>query len=90
MSHREMHTHRDVRQRETRGCQHRNVARLESGGRLPECVLESDDVEVAMVTSGRGEERRDGGAQKLLGHEPASKKRGYNVIVLALFVWLCV
>lgn len=43
---------------------------MESGGRLPECVLESDDVEVAMVTSGRrekrgGEERRDGGAQKL-------------------------
>ena len=52
---------------------------MESGGRLPECVLESDDVEVAMVTSGRGEgrrgeERRDGGAEKLLGCEPASKK----------------
>ena len=32
---------------------------MEQGGRLPECVLELDDVEVAMVTTGGGDGRRE-------------------------------
>lgn len=61
---------------------------MDAGGRLADCVLELDDMEVAMVTSG-GEERRDGEAQKLLGREPARKERkGHNVFVLARFVCL--
>lgn len=35
---------------------------MEQGGRLPEYVLESDYVEVAMVTRRRGKGRRGGGA----------------------------
>ena len=54
---------------------------MESGRRLSECVLESDDVEVAMVTSEGGEGR--GGEETLrtskLGCEP----------VASTFKWLC-
>lgn len=49
---------------------------MERRGRLPECVLESDDVEVAMVTGGRGEgkggEERRGEMAELKNYLAAS------------------
>lgn len=48
---------------------------MESGERLSECVLESDDVEVAMATGGRGKERR-WSSKTILGRQPAQKLEG--------------
>lgn len=49
---------------------------MESGGRLPECVLELGDVKVAMATRGRREGRKEEMVElkTVLGCKPSSKK----------------
>lgn len=59
---------------------------MESGGRLPECVLESDDVEVAMVTIARGEERWRSLKTVASWLSACLQYRGHEVFVLTMSV----